>query len=219
MDGHQNFVDLKIKTRDELEDLSNSMKKMENDINIRINQLLDMNKKLVASQKQTKKMKELANRDGLTGVQNKIAYNTEEIKINENILKGISEPFGIAMIDLNYLKVTNDEYGHDAGDIALIKLANIICEVFDHSPVYRIGGDEFVVILRKRDYEDDERLIATFNRNIELHNKDNNVPENERISAAIGYSKFDKETDSCVDDVFKRADKEMYERKHQMKQK
>ena len=55
-------------------------------------------------------------------------------------------------IDLNNLKTINDTYGHDKGNIAIMKLANMICEVFSKSPVFRIGGDEFAVILFKKDY-------------------------------------------------------------------
>lgn len=216
--NHQAFLKLRINTHDEIQDLSEAMIKMENDVYTHTNQLVHMNKQLVLSQKQTKKMKDLANRDGLTGVQNKFAYNSEVEKINEAIAKGKAEPFAIVMIDLNYLKYTNDEFGHDAGDIALIKLAKIVCDIFAHSPVYRIGGDEFVILLRKNDYDNRERLIKTFNVTIEHISHDNKLPEEERISAAIGCSTYNKSEDESVDDVFKRADKAMYEKKHQMKE-
>lgn len=215
---HEIFSNLTVKTKDELEDLAKSMRKMEEDVHNKINELTQMNKELVASQQQTKKMTELANRDGLTGVQNKIAYNAEVERINSEIKVDSNIEFGIVMIDLNYLKSTNDDYGHDAGDQALKKLSNLICNIFDHSPVYRIGGDEFVVILRKRDYNNAEYLVKEFNNEIDKIYNNKRLNEKERISAALGYSVFNKETDKCVDDVFKRADKAMYERKHRMKE-
>ncbi len=216
---HRVFNNLNINTRDEVEDFAIALKKMENDINDRMYELVRMNKELSNAQKETKKMSELANRDGLTGVQNKIAYNSEVEKINKAISINVQEPFGIAMIDLNYLKLTNDEQGHDAGDESLIKLANIICETFKHSPVYRIGGDEFVVILRKSDYMRASILLNNFNNQIDEVVNNMNLKKSERISAAIGYSTYSKDNDKSVDDVFKRADKLMYERKHQMKEK
>ena len=163
---HEKFANLKIKTYDEVSDLSESIKKMEQDVSDRIKQLTLMNSQLATSREQTKKMTILANKDGLTGVQNKIAYDSEATRINEDIENGEEVRFGVAMIDLNYLKNTNDEYGHDAGDVVLIKLANIICNTFLHSPVYRVGGDEFVVLLRGKDYEKRELLINKFNKAI-----------------------------------------------------
>ena len=93
----------------------------------------------------------------------------------------------------------------------------LVCEIFEHSPVFRIGGDEFIVILKNRDYRNVDSLIADFNKNLEDVQKDDTLQPWEQISAAIGYAKFDKKIDSTVDDVFKRADKAMYERKVAMK--
>ena len=215
---HNVFQQLKINTRDELEDLAITMKKMENDIYNKINELIVMNKELVESQKVAAKMTELANKDALTGVRNKAAYDEMVKKINGDIALGGTPKFGIAMVDLNYLKMINDEFGHDNGDAALIKLCSLICTIFAHSPVFRIGGDEFVIILRHTDYNRVDKLITEFNDKIDGLNQDEFLTPAEKVSAAIGYAKFNPETDKCVDDVFKRADKAMYERKHFMKE-
>ena len=123
------------------------------------------------------------------------------------------------MIDLNYLKDTNDNYGHDAGDAALIKLAHTICLVFKHSPVYRVGGDEFIVVLRGQDYNNQKHLIEEFKERVNsIIYRNENIQTQERISAAIGYSKYEKERDKNVDDIFKRADTEMYQNKKKMKE-
>jgi diguanylate cyclase (GGDEF)-like protein len=61
---------------------------------------------------------------------------------------------------LNNLKTLNETYGHDKGDLAIKKLSNLICRVFSHSPVFRIGGDEFAVILRGWDYEHYDTIIS-----------------------------------------------------------
>ena len=216
--NHDAFQELKVKTRDEIEELATSMVKMENDVNIRIKELTRMNEELQLSKEQTKKMKILANKDGLTGVQNKVAYNSESDRIDKDIANKEKVEFAVTMIDLNYLKNINDEYCHDAGDVVLIKLASLICEIFAHSPVYRVGGDEFVVISSGKDYKNIALLVDRFNTRIEQSTHDQTVEKYERISAAIGYSTFDKKKDKCVDDVFKRADKAMYIRKHQMKE-
>ena len=192
---------------------------MENDIHNKINELSEVNKELVESQKVAEKMTELANKDSLTGVRNKTAYDNFVKDINTKITNKENLKFGVAMVDLNYLKEINDDYGHDSGDVALIKLCNLICATFAHSPVFRVGGDEFIIIVRGKDYTAIDKLLLGFNAKIDELSEDDELLPEEKISAAIGYSEFNKAIDNNVDDVFKRADKAMYERKHQMKNK
>ena len=208
--AHDVFANLNINTHDELAELADSIKKMENDFYETIHELS-------ASKQEVQEMTELANKDALTGVRNKAAYNTEIETIDNDIKAGKIVKFGIAMVDLNYLKVINDKYGHNDGDAALIKISNLVCTIFAHSPVFRIGGDEFVVILKNADYRRADRLVKEFNKKIDELNDDEDLLPAEKVSAAIGYSLFDQTKDTCVEDVFKRADKAMYERKHFMK--
>ena len=216
---HESFAKLNVKTKDELFTLAESMKKMENDINNKIREITEVNQELISSQQTVEKMTELANKDGLTGVRNKVAYNNEVERIDELIQKGKCYQFGIAMVDLNYLKVINDKYGHNDGDSALIKLCNILCTIFAHSPVFRIGGDEFVIILRNVDYKNANVLINEFNDKIDELNEDEYLLPSEKVSAAIGFASFDAKKDKSVSDVFSRADKAMYIRKNKMKEK
>ena len=211
---HELFENLDINTRDEIADLADSLKMMENDVYVRFNELLETNRLLITSKEETKKMEMLANQDGLTGVKNKVSYNAEVARINEMIKNGEYTNFAVVMIDLNYLKDTNDTYGHDTGDIALIKLAELVCDTFKFSPVYRVGGDEFVVISRSKDYLRVDKLVEELKKKT---NKTIDVHDGENISAAVGFSTYNPEIDKSVDDVFKRADKAMYEHKRQLK--
>ena len=122
------------------------------------------------------------------------------------------------MVDLNYLKDINDAYGHDVGDMAIIKLVSMICETFTLSPVYRVGGDEFVVICRGKDFIRISYLISVFKTKVAESSNGVETHDGEHISAAIGYSLFDKTKDKGVCDVFKRADKAMYENKREIKE-
>ena len=213
---HEAFQNLDVRRNDEIGDLANSMKKMENDIHQKIAELTKSNAELDATEKEVEKMTALANKDSLTGVRNKTAYDNDVEKFAP-MLHEEDFHFGIVMIDLNNLKVINDEYGHAAGDAALIKLTNIICATFAHSPVYRVGGDEFVVILRHVDYRRSDKLIAEFNAKIEELQGDEYLTMPEKTWAAIGYAVYDPEKDASVEDVFNRADEAMYVRKRQMK--
>jgi len=208
------FSQLDIHTGDELEELSNSMKLMEQNINDHIAKILDTTSKLAATTKRAEEMDRAANIDPLTKVRNRRAYDMEANRLDREIEEG-KPVFGIAMIDMNYLKKTNDTYGHDRGNEAIRTLCRTICRVFAHSPVFRIGGDEFVVVLENDDYEHIDELKAEFDQKIaELQNSTD--PWN-RVSAAMGCALYDPERDKDVESVFNRADSEMYDVKKQMK--
>ncbi|MBQ7564656.1 MAG: GGDEF domain-containing protein [Lachnospiraceae bacterium] len=126
-------------------------------------------------------------------------------------------PYGIAVIDLNFLKKINDTYGHDKGNISIVKLSRMVCSAFAHSPVFRIGGDEFAVILMEHDLQHIEELRTALEEALRISAESENLQPWERISAAIGYAVFDGERDHEVEDVFRRADENMYTRKKEMK--
>ena len=209
------FAKINIKTRDEIEDLSNSMKKMEGDINKYIADLLSTSNKLEGAEKKADEMKSLADKDALTGIYNKRAYFETEERLNREIREGKAR-FAISMIDLNDLKVTNDTLGHEKGDELIIGLSNIIRDTFKSSNMYRIGGDEFAVISENGDLKDIEALEKKFAQAIVNSMKAKNI-DGMGVSAAIGVAIFDPKTDNNVEDTFKRADKKMYQNKKIMK--
>lgn len=104
--------------------------------------------------------RDLAAVDSLTGVKSKRAYLDAEALLNEEISSGLDPEFAIVMLDLNGLKAINDAHGHQTGDNFLKAGCRAICDIFGHSPVYRVGGDEFVVIARDRDYEHIHELVG-----------------------------------------------------------
>lgn len=160
--------------------------------------------------------REEATHDSLTGIRNKNAYDAEVLSIRSDIEKG-SHDYGIVMIDMNYLKRINDNYGHDVGNLAIRKLCRMICLTFEHSPVFRVGGDEFVVLLKGYDYVHIEQLAGKFNEEIDRVAGDNDLKSWERISAALGYALYDPDRDRSIEDTFARADKAMYNKKKSMK--
>lgn len=213
------FSELNIKTHDELQELAEAMKNMEIQINNNIKELIDMNDRLIASQNVASEMSELANKDALTDVKNKTAYERYIQKMDEDIRNNSRPEFGIAMFDLDSLKQINDTQGHSCGDAAIVSLAKMICDTFVRSPVFRIGGDEFTVILQNEDYKHAERLIGQFQRRMEETAADDSLPSETRVTASFGYAEFDRATDKCYADVFNRADKFMYENKMRQKEK
>ena len=146
-----------------------------------------------------------------------MAYDKEIRRVEGDLQNDSEKKFGIAMVDLNFLKKINDTYGHEQGNIAIKKLCRLVCVIFAHSPVFRIGGDEFVVVLENSDYRNIDDLIAQFNGQLDEMARDEALEPWERISAAIGVAFYDPAADSSAENVFKRADKAMYIRKKEMK--
>ena len=109
---------------------------------------------------------EMARRDELTHTKNKTAYHEMEKELQKQIEEG-NAAFGIVICDINGLKTVNDTEGHKAGDDYIRACCKVICRIFDHSPVFRIGGDEFAIILRGQDYENRTRLISLLRRKVE----------------------------------------------------
>ena len=214
--AHHEFSTLQIHTGDELEILLSSMVQMEKDIDSYIENLTQTKAQLHSARQQADNMQELAHMDSLTGIRNRLAYDKAVIRLDNEIQNGF-HTFGIAMVDLNFLKCINDTYGHECGNTAIIALSQLICETFADSPVFRIGGDEFAVILKNNDYHQITSLTQKFNHQLEQFAADDTLQPWEKISAAFGYALFDVNTDHCAEDVFKRADHNMYERKKEMK--
>lgn len=215
--GMNRFSSVNIKTGDEIEQLLDAMKRMEKDLQDYVNNMYAARKELLNTKEEAENMNRLANVDALTGVRNKRAYNTEIERLERSIENGDAK-FGIVMVDMNYLKILNDTYGHEKGDIAIRSLCHMICKVFAHSPVFRIGGDEFVVILEKEQLEVRDELVSNLRKQIKEKKTDTSLEPWEQISAAIGYAIFKAGADNSVEDVFKRADDSMYENKKKMKE-
>lgn len=209
------FSELRIRTGDELEGLAYSMAQMEDDIDEHIRKMVAMHDELSESRQYANEMTELANMDSLTGVRNRTSYDREVKKLDASIAAGDAR-FGLAVVDLNCLKAINDTGGHDAGNRAIVNLCRIICGIFVHSPVFRIGGDEFAVILQNNDYEKVETLVDEFMEKAGCK-KGQPKTDPDHVTGAIGYALFDREIDTDVLDVFRRADRNMYECKTEMK--
>lgn len=155
----------------------------------------------------------MATVDSLTGVKNKHAYAEWEEEINAAIKKKEQKPFAAVVCDINSLKAVNDLYGHKAGDSCIKNACTKICRIFKHSPVFRVGGDEFVVLLMGYDYNHRKKIMEEIN----------DVPEDPaeiRIGETIaaGMAEYRENWHDSLQSVLEEADKAMYERKQFLKE-
>ena len=149
--------------------------------------------------------------DALTHVKNKGAFAKalEDLQTQADN-EGARMQFAIGVFDCDNLKIVNDKYGHNKGDEYLKTACRVICRTFRHSPVFRIGGDEFTAILRGEDYEKHDALIAQFDEEVGRINDTAGNPW-EEVHISMGVAVYDPHTDSSVDSVVQRADQCMYE--------
>lgn len=156
--------------------------------------------------------------DALTSVRNKGAYNgyIEEMQKRMDEAGGRDMAFAVGVFDCDNMKRINDRYGREKGDVCLKTASRLICRVFQHSPVFRIGGDEFSVILQNADYQNREALVRQFREKMAVINASARN-EWEQAHIAMGIAEYEPQRDRGVNDVIRRADESMYENKRDRK--
>ena len=205
-----------IHTENEVESLSDAVTQMSDDIKIYAKNILDAESKITDLKQSASKLGQLAYQDALTHVKNKAAYDKMLQDIDEKI-QNKQAIFALVMIDLNSLKRINDDYGHEKGNLYITGASSIICTIYTHSPVFRIGGDEFVVLLQNTDYNFRDELFDALNASVQGNILKNDCEPWEKISMAAGMAVYDPKIDSDANSVFLRADKIMYQNKQKMK--
>ena len=151
--------------------------------------------------------------DALTHVKNKGAFTAMLDELQAQMDSDRERPvFAVGVFDCNDLKLINDQYGHANGDVFLKTASRTICRVFQHSPVFRVGGDEFAVILQNEDYKNRDALVSRFLHDCATINA-TAANKWEQVQIALGIATYDPQEDRSVNDVTRRADKAMYEDK------
>ncbi|WP_042347797.1 GGDEF domain-containing protein [Bacillus massiliigorillae] len=158
--------------------------------------------------------KELAYTDTMTKLSNRAAFEKEMTHLEENIQN--YQSIGCIVIDLNYLKKANDTYGHKEGDKLIVGLADCLRAACQHRvPCYRIGGDEFAIILTNKSEAEIQQILNQIEEKVANQNKSNFIP----IDYAWGYTieiiKTSKEV--SVYTIFNEADTNMYTQKMSMR--
>ena len=194
-----------IRTENEVQSLAQAVEKMSLDMRDYVKNLVDQEKELV-------RLNAVANRDALTHVGNRNAYEQYAENLQLRMTEGHIE-FAVLLMDSNGLGRINEEYGHDKGDIYLQKACRVICEVFHHSPVFRTGGDGFAIMLLGQDYINRQTLVEEAQNIYFRSASDEKTPPWEQVSVTFGMGEYDEMQDRTVKDVYERAEKEMREKK------
>ena len=157
-------------------------------------------------------IRQLAYQDGLTGLGNRTAFQEYLQKLeSQNVL------YGIIIFDVNNLKVINDTLGHPMGDEYIKKVASQIEKTFAicTENCFRIGGDEFAVIVENESKEHIQGYIEAFYEQINLLNEREALQY--RLSVAQGFALSTEVENAKPEQIYQMADVRMYENKKQMK--
>ena len=135
------------------------------------------------------------------------------MKINQRIAaRDPNLVFSVLMIDVNGMKGINDRFGHTMGNELLRQTIQFIRTVYTCSPIFRIGGDEFLVLVMDKDYQNRLTLLAQLTPYNQKRNYQQERPW-EQLAFATGMSDYCLETDRNYQDIFLRADAAMYQNK------
>lgn len=166
---------------------------------------------------QVERIERAAYVDQLTELQNRAAYTSMQDQLTRDVQNGVISEVLVAEIDLNNLKRANDLYGHDYGDHHISFAGKIINAAFGRiGHCYRIGGDEFAVFITgsnaleeyEQAYQVMKKLTAQYNERPDTR---------EELAMACGTAIYGEHGESSMEDAVRKADREMYRNKRQMK--
>jgi diguanylate cyclase (GGDEF)-like protein len=114
------------------------------------------------------------------------------------------------------MKEINDTYGHEEGDIALQGMAELLRESYRETDIIaRIGGDEFIVLVFEKSDNNPNSMLGRFKDNLDALNMRGS--KDYRLSVSIGIAQYDPEDPVPIDQLIRRADRKMYQKKIQRK--
>lgn len=155
-------------------------------------------------------------KDALTGVRNKQSFDAYTEQLQSKIDQGTNPKVAIGVFDCDNLNKINEKCGHDRGNTYLVAACRLICKVFKHSPVFRIGGDEFAVIPQGEDYENIDSLLLQFQEK-QQQIVSTAIRPWEKVSVSFGIAVYCPQIDHSVKDLIRRADQMMYDNKRAKK--
>jgi len=157
------------------------------------------------------KLRNLSLTDELTGLHNRrgfVTFAEHHLKLARRIRQG----FWLFYIDLDRFKEINDGHGHQEGDRALLRAAQLLQECFRASDVIaRIGGDEFVVLAMSEPDSSPQETVGRIEASLRKHNGQNNLPY--RLSFSVGFSRWDPSSVTSIEELMSFADQELYRAK------
>lgn len=139
----------------------------------------------------------MSNIDALTGCYNRTYFNTILSKYSQEIYQNV----GVLFLDLDELKTINDQFGHRIGDQNIVAVARLIRKIFFQEEIFKIGGDEFVIIINNQSFEVFNQKTDHLRKELELS----------KLACSIGVCY--RSDNVLIEEMIDEAEKEMYVQK------
>ncbi|EMK6668975.1 diguanylate cyclase [Vibrio fluvialis] len=189
----------KITTKDELAELEHDIKAV----------MSRLAKEITCREQVEKQLLTLATQDKLTGAYNRHKWD-EQIHMQLNLAQRGGYPFGLILLDVDYFKRVNDQFGHQVGDQLLKRMVSELQQrIRSTDMLFRLGGEEFAILLPMQDIESACKLAESLRSQMELLQVDN-LPAFTISIGVTGYHDMDSEAS-----IFRRADMALYRAKAQ----
>ncbi len=176
--------------------------------------LAELSNELTVTRENNIKLKKENLTDALTGLGNEALYVIVRDELNERIKNGFKD-YAILVCDVNGIKITNDTYGHEFGCYLIVSAGHTFPKYFKTSHMFHVGGDEFIIIVEGEDYNNLRDILKRIRNMLDYQYMELKGVKL-RLSVAIGSSYY-KDGDIDYKGAFNRADKDMYERKQEIK--
>ena len=148
-----------------------------------------------------KKITDIANRDYLTKLFNRRYFFKVASRLHRTAIKQGST-LVLSLIDIDFFKSINDNYGHDSGDAVLVQISELLMKYFRNFTVARYGGEEFIVIMHDIEESECQQILERFRLKIAEH-KFNTIDGQLSVTVSLGAVSYQDET---LDQLIKRAD-------------
>lgn len=171
---------------------------------------------LSISDKRNTEIDEEASTDSLTGLGNAKAYQKKIAELEQYENHKRAGNYAVVVMDINNLKTTNDQYGHEMGNKLIKATAECIAENFEEGSAFRIGGDEFVAIIEGNAFDNRDKIYKSFVEKTNAYV----IPANSgeiKLMVAVGMAEFISGKKLSYIETFRLADKAMYENKYRIK--
>lgn len=189
----------KITTKDELAELEHDIKAV----------MSRLAKEITCREQVEKQLLTLATQDKLTGAYNRHKWE-EQINMQLNLAQRGGYPFGLILLDVDYFKRVNDQFGHQVGDQLLKHMVSELQQrIRSTDMLFRLGGEEFAILLPMQDIESACKLAESLRSQMELLQVDN-LPAFTISIGVTSYHDMDSEAS-----IFRRADMALYRAKAQ----
>lgn len=163
-----------------------------------------------------RRIKELSNRDGLTGLYG-YRYLREQIDKELKRAERYQEPLGFIMLDIDGFKEINDTHGHPQGDIVLKEVSSILKEICRNVDVVaRCGGEEFMILLPETDKDGTFYLAERMRRVVKNYDFSSSTDEPIKLTLSLGVANYPTSATS-KSELLKKVDTALYQAKEEGK--